>query len=47
MVKGESKMFDIAGSGKNSIECAEGADLYQAFHFLASRNALEKLNEKQ
>ena len=41
----ETKLFDVAGSGKDSIQCAEEAELYRAFHFLSSRNALEKLNE--
>ena len=40
-------MFDVPGSGKDSIECAEQAELYRAFHFLASRNALEKVNQKE
>lgn len=37
----KSKIFDIAG--KTSLEAAEDADLYQAFLFLASENALAKL----
>ena len=40
----ESKMFDI--SGKTSLKAAEDADLYEAFNYLASVNALESINKK-
>ncbi len=36
----ETKVFDIAG--KNSFEAAEDADLYTAFTYLSSKNAIIK-----
>jgi hypothetical protein len=37
-------MFDIAG--KTSLRAAEDADLYEAFFYLASLNALESAKGK-
>lgn len=42
----ETGMFDQLGSKKTRLQCAGEADLYEAFHYLARCNALEKLNEK-
>jgi hypothetical protein len=39
-------MFDIPNSGLTSIQCAEQAPLYEAFHYLASQAALEELKNE-
>jgi hypothetical protein len=33
----EAKIFDIAGSGKDSIECAKGANLYKVLMYASEK----------
>ena len=42
----DTGIFDILGSKKTRKQCAEEADLYEAFDYLASRKALERLNKE-
>lgn len=43
----ESGQFNIGGSGLTALECAEQANLYEAFNYLAHQNALSKLQNSK